>query len=182
MRTIGVYLIFAAVTLRVAVVLSDEPEFFVVIALLAAYGLLLVGETWLMRRKPVRFLQSPKSQLAYLFLQSILVIGVLIISTYEDFLALLFIPFSLDAVFFFGRRYGFVCIAVFSLAMTGALLFSEEGPLFGLAMGAFYSGMCFLFGGYAHQFRKPKRPTNRISVCSTNCRSPTANSRATRIR
>ncbi|HEU0295231.1 MAG TPA: sensor histidine kinase [Anaerolineales bacterium] len=154
MRTIGVYLIFAAVVLRAAVVLSDTPEFFVVIALLGGYGLLLLGETELLRRKPVRLLQSRKLQLAYLLLQSVLVIGILIVSSYEDFLAMLFIPLSLDAVSFFGRRSGFVCIGIFSLALTTTLLFSEEGIPFGLAMGSLYSGVCFLFGGYAHQVLK----------------------------
>ena len=41
MRTVGAYLIFAAVVLRAAVVVSTEPEFPAVIALLAGYGLLL---------------------------------------------------------------------------------------------------------------------------------------------
>ena len=154
MRTLGVYLVFAAVVLRAAVVLSDEPEFLLVIELLAGYGLLLLAETWMIHQKPARFLQSPRSKLVYLFLQSGLVIGALVASRYEDFLATLFIPLSLDAVSFFGRRLGYVGIAVFSLALTSALLFSDEGQLFGLAMGAFYSGLCFLFGGYANQVQK----------------------------
>ena len=154
MRTFGVYLIFAAVVMRAAVVVSLEPEFPVVIALLAGYGLLLFGETWLMRLKSIRLLNSSKSQLAYLFLQSVLVIGVLITSTYEDFLALLFIPLSLSAVSFFGRRVGYISIAIFSLAMILTFLFSDEGSLFGLVMGTLYSGLCFLFGGYAHQVQK----------------------------
>ena len=47
MRTVGTCLIFAAVALRAAVVVSATPEFPAVIALLAGYGLLLTGETWL---------------------------------------------------------------------------------------------------------------------------------------
>ncbi len=149
MRTIGVYLIFAAVALRGAVILYSDSQFGAVLAFLAAYGLLLLAETWITHRKP--FVQSRSAQLAYLLLQSALVIGLLTVSNYEDFFALLFIPLSLDAVSFFGRRSGFVCIAFYALAMTGALLFSDEGQLFGLAMGGLFSGMCFLFGGYAHQ-------------------------------
>lgn len=154
MRTIGVYLIFAAVVLRAAVLLSDQPEFLLVSALLAGYGLLLMSETWLIHRAPFPFLHSPKLQLGYLLLQCLLVIGVLIASTYEDFLALLFIPLSLDAVSFFGRQVGYRMIAVFCLIMTVTLLFSEEGQLFGLAMGIMYTGICFLFGGYAHQVQR----------------------------
>ena len=99
-------------------------------------------------------MQSPKVQLIYLLLQSALVLALLIISNYEDFLAELFIPLSLDSVSFFGRKSGFQFIAFFSLLMTGALLFSSEGILFGLAMGILYSGICFLFGGYAYQVQK----------------------------
>jgi len=87
-------------------------------------------------------------------LASSLVLILLIVSTSEDFFALLFIPLSLDAVSHFGRRSGYVWIAAFSLVLTSALLLAEEGQLFGVAMGAFYSGLCFLFGGYAHQVRK----------------------------
>ena len=161
MLSIGVYLIYAAVVLRAAVVVSIEPEFPVVIALLAGYGLLLVGETWLMRSKPSRYLQSPKAQLAYLFLQSVLVIEILVISTFEDFLALLFLPLSLDAVSFFGRRVGYMTIAIFSLAMIVTFQFSDEGQLFGLTMGILYSGICFLLGGCAFQVQKARTAHNQ---------------------
>jgi len=154
MRTLGVYLVFAAVVLRTAVVISIEPEFPIVMLLLAGYGLLLFGNTFLLRRKSFRFLQFSKAQVIYLFLQSVLVIVTLIVASYEDFLALLFIPMSLDAVSFFGRRTGFISIAIFSLAMVVTLLFSDVGPLFGLVMGILYSGICFIFGGYAHQVQK----------------------------
>lgn len=154
MRTAGIFLIFGAVVMRAAVILSDEPEFPLVIALLAGYGLLLSGETWLMGHKPFRLLEATALQLAYLFVQGSLAIGILVISTFEDFLALLFIPLSLDAVSFFGRRVGYMIIAIFALAMFGTFLFSDEGQLFGLAMGILYSGMCFLWGGYAYQVQK----------------------------
>jgi signal transduction histidine kinase len=162
MRTLGVYLIFAAIVLRTAVVVSMRPEFAAVMLLLAGYGLLLFGKTGfpksagitVMHRKPVRLLQSSAAQFVYLFLQSLLVTGALILSSYEDFLATLFIPLSLDAVSFFGRRAGFIAITSFSLVMTVTLLFSDVGTLFGLVMGILYSGICFLFGGYAHQVQK----------------------------
>jgi signal transduction histidine kinase len=83
-----------------------------------------------------------------------LVLGMLIISNYEDFLAELFIPLSLDAVSLFGTRDGFRLITAFALAITGTLLFSDEGILFGLAMAVLYSGVCFVFGGYAGQVQK----------------------------
>jgi signal transduction histidine kinase len=158
MHTIGVYLIFAAVAVRGVVVSMDAPYLAAALGLLAAYGLLLFAETWIIHAgtdfKVSRLWSLRTGATSYLLIQSALAIGLLAVSRLEDFFALLFIPLSLDAVSFFGRRYGFACIAVFSLALTGALLFSEEGQLFGLAMGGLYSGMCFLFGGYAHQVQK----------------------------
>jgi len=161
MRVAGVYLIFVAVALRGVVIFVDDLQFSAMIGFLAAYGLLLLVETWMIHRKDSGPFHFQNLQLIYLLLQSGLVIGLLRVSTLEDFFALLFIPLSLDAVFFFGRRFGFLCIAVFSLMLTGALLFSDEGQLFGLAMGVFYSGMCFLFGGYAHQVHKAEAARRR---------------------
>ncbi|MCK6539418.1 MAG: sensor histidine kinase [Anaerolineales bacterium] len=160
MRTIGVYLIFAAVALRGAVVAADEPYFTAVLGLLAAYGLLLFVETRDIHRRSSGLFRSRTSQAIYLLLQSTIVIGLLIVSDYEDFFANLFIPLSLDAVAFFGRRVGYFYIAGFSLTLSGALLFSSEGQLFGLAMGGLYSGVCFLFGGYASQVLKAEAARN----------------------
>jgi signal transduction histidine kinase len=156
-----VYLIFAAVALRAAVVVSGEPEFPIILALLSAYGLLLFGETWLVHKSHLRFQDSVTAQFAYLFLQSVIVIGVMILSSYEDFLAMLFIPLSLEAVSFFGRRVGYLVIAIFSLGMIVTLLFSDVGQLFGLVMGILYAGVCFLFGGYAYQVQRAKAAHNQ---------------------
>ena len=149
MRTAGVFLIFAAVVLRGAVTVAGRPQFGVTLNLLAAYGLLLLGGMWLARRKLSQ--QTRILQVIYLLLQSTLVIALLDVSTYEDFFALLFIPPSLDAVAFFGRRFGFWWIVAFSIAIITIMQFSEVGQLFGLVMGILYGGICFLFGGYASQ-------------------------------
>jgi signal transduction histidine kinase len=157
MRTLGVYLIFAAVALRGAVVFAEEPDFLVVVVILSAYGLLLLAETWTIRRMPLEVLpiKSSRLTLVYFVLQTGLVVRLLVTPPFADFFALLFVPLSLDGVAFFGRRSGYLFIAFFSFALTGSLMATSlEGPLFGLAMGIFYSGMCFLFGGYAHQVQK----------------------------
>ncbi len=60
MRTAGKFLIFSAVLLRTVVVLSDAPEFPVVLALLAAYGLLLIAESWIVHRANAKLAQSPQ--------------------------------------------------------------------------------------------------------------------------
>jgi len=156
MRTAGVFLIFAAVALRGFVIFSAEPQFILMLDLLAVYGLLLFGETWVTYRE-AKIQESPSGKRwmpVYLLLQAALVLVLLVVSWSEDFFALLFIPLSLNAVSHFGRRSGYIWITAFSLALTSTLLLAEEGQLFGVAMGAFYSGLCFLFGGYAHQVRK----------------------------
>jgi signal transduction histidine kinase len=151
MRTAGVFLIFAAVTLRGAGLFWGNDRFGAVMGLLAAYGFLLLIKTWIVPRK---LFQSGYAQAIYLLLQSALIVLILDKSTYEDFFNLLFISLSLDAVAFFGRRFGYVWIALFSIAILSVMQFSDQGQLFGLAMGILYCGICFLFGGYAHQVLK----------------------------
>jgi signal transduction histidine kinase len=159
MRTAGVYLIFAAVALRGAGLFWGAIQFSTVIGLLTAYGALLILKTWIVPRKTkVPFRYAPA---AYLLVQSALVIWLLDASTYEDFFNLLFIPLSLDAVAFFGRRAGHMWIAAFSIAILSVMQFSEQGRLFGLAMGILYGGICILFGGYAHQVLKAESARDR---------------------
>jgi len=172
MRKAGVYLIYAAVALRGLVRLANEPWFGLAAVLLATYGLLLaLAETRIVRRGPWRFSQAEHSglvlphggeppqgepwlPLVYLLLQSGLVVGLLLVPPILDFFGLLFIPLSLQAVFFFGRRLGLLCIALFNLAMLGPMLVDEKGWIFGLAMTVLNTGYCLLFSGYAHQVQR----------------------------
>lgn len=167
MRIVGVYLVYAAVVLRGVVRLPQMRYPGLVVALLVLYGLLLLVETWMIERKPSRFsaaagrgstpsveglsLRRRWLPLAYLSVQCGLVIGLLLNRPVQDFYALLLMPLSLQAVLFFGRRGGSLCIAAFTLAMAGPLIASQEGWIFGLVMVFLYGGLCFLIGGYAHQ-------------------------------
>jgi signal transduction histidine kinase len=172
MRKAGVYLIYAAVTLRGLVRLANEPWFGLAALLLAMFGLLLaLAETRIVRRGPWRFSQAEHSGLAlrhggeptqgepwlplvYLLLQSGLVVGLLFVPPIMDFFGLLFISLSMQAVFFFGWRPGLLCIALFNLAMLGPMLVDEKGWIFGLAMTMLNTGYCLLFSGYAHQVQR----------------------------
>jgi signal transduction histidine kinase len=172
MRKVGVYLIYAAVVLRGLVRLANEPWFGLTAVLLAMYGLLLVlAETRVVQRGPSRFSQAEHSGLVlphggeppqgepwlpliYLLLQSGLVVGLLFVPPILDFFGLLFIPLSLQAVFFFGRRLGLLCIAFFFLAMAGPMLVDEKGWIFWLTMTVLNIGYCLLFSGYAHQVQR----------------------------
>jgi signal transduction histidine kinase len=172
MRTVGVYLIYAAVVLRGLVRLANEPWLGLAAVLLAMYGLLLVlAETRIVQRGPWRFSQvehsglvlghggeplqgEPWVPLVYLLVQSGLVVGLLLVPPILDYFGLLFIPLSLQAVFFFGRRLGFLCIGFFFLAMAGPMLIDEKGWIFGLTMTVLHTGYCLLFSGYAHQVQR----------------------------
>jgi signal transduction histidine kinase len=166
-RTAGVYLLFAAVALRALVVFADDPQLILVMTLLAAFELLLFAGPWLIRRRtvdlspavPARAGDTPlwshaTLPLIVLLLQSGLVIALLFIPATEDFFGNLFILLSMDAVLYFGRRWGLLAIVTFSFVTGLALATSAQGPLFGIAMALLYGGVGLLFGGYAYQVQK----------------------------
>jgi signal transduction histidine kinase len=92
----------------------------------------------------------PWFRIGYLVIQSGLIIGILFIPTLNDFGAMLFIPISLQAVLFFGRRLGNFCILFFAITMVAILIRSGEEFPGGLVMALLFGGICFLAGGYAH--------------------------------
>jgi signal transduction histidine kinase len=167
--TAGIWLIYAGVVVRVLVRYAGLPQRGLVALLLALYGLLLLVEPFLRKRflpdEPgLSRIQSGgqarnrRWPLAlYLFLQAGLVVGLFCIPPYVDFSAGLFIPLSLQAVLCFGRRLGFLCIALFPLAMFVPLTANPKGWPFALIMSCFAGGLCFLFGSYADQVRKAER-------------------------
>jgi signal transduction histidine kinase len=159
MRKVGIYLIYAAVALRGLVRLANEPSFGLAAVLLALYGvLLLLAETRFVQPEPLRFSQPEHGKLwlplAYLLLESGLVVGLLLVPPILDFFGLLFIPLSLQAVFFFGRRPGYLYIVFIFVAMAGPMLMDEKGWVFGLTMTVLNTGYCLVFGGYARQVQR----------------------------
>jgi signal transduction histidine kinase len=163
MRTVGVFLIHAGVTLRCLIRLPRMQHPGWVIALLALNAALLIFEAWLSRRRashPVETLTFDVDlRPIYLLLQAAIITGLLLNRPTQDFFALLFIPISLSAVLFYGKR-GFLWIAAFSLALAVPLITSHSGWRFGAVMALNYGGLCFLFGGYAYQVRKAEAARN----------------------
>jgi signal transduction histidine kinase len=157
MRTVGVFLIHAGVTLRCLIRLPRMQHPGWVIALLALNAALLILEAWLSRRRASHPAEAPAFDVdlrpVYLILQAAIITGLLFSRPNQDFFALLFIPISLSAVLFYGKR-GFLWIAAFSLALAVPLITSNSGWRFGVVMALNYGGLCFLFGGYAYQVRK----------------------------
>jgi signal transduction histidine kinase len=157
--TIGIWLIYAGVVLRVFVRYAGLPQRGLVMLLFALYGLLLLIEPFLRnrvsRKKPGFSRRWPAA--LYLLVQTGLVVALFSIPPHVDFFAGLFVPLSLQAVLFFGRRLGFLCIAIYPVAMFVALTANMKGWPFALIMSLFAGGLFFLFGSYAHQVQKAER-------------------------
>lgn len=157
MRTVGVFLIHTGVTLRCLVRLSRMEHPAWVIALLALNGALLILDAWLSRRRGAGPAESSAFGVdfcpLYLLLQAAIITGLLLNRQTQDFFALLFIPISLSAVLFYGKR-GFLWIAAFTVALAVPLIISTIGWRIGAVLALNYGGLCFLFGGYAYQVRK----------------------------
>jgi signal transduction histidine kinase len=142
------YLIYAAVVVRAAAWFEDNfPVQGVVFVLLAFFGLLLVSEPLFTRR-------LPWYPYLYLLLQSGLTLALLFLVPGMDFLPALFLPLSFQAVMFFKRRWGFVWIGAFTLAMAWPLLLGWNWQLPGLASVLINGGASFLVGGIAHMIQR----------------------------
>jgi len=168
-HTAGIWLIYAGVVLRVLVRYGGLPQRGLVALLLAVYGLVLLIQSVFSRRRssgnpnpsPVQTGEQIRSRrwpvAVYLAVQTGLVIGLFSIPPHVDLFAGLFIPLSLQAVLSFGRRLGFLCTALFPMAMFGALTANGRDWPFALTMSFFAGGLCFLFGSYADQVQKAEQ-------------------------
>ena len=150
----GAYLLLASVIIRTLVMFAGQPSLPLVLALLAAYSVLLIAY----QQQRAWFAADRRRAVLYLGVQSLLVIGLILIPPRYDYLPLLFIPLSLSAVELLGRRSGFMwttgyVLVMFWLYAIAPLVFRE--PAFnpwstGLAMTLLYGGFGFLVGQIAH--------------------------------
>jgi len=120
MRYFATYLIYIAVVAR-AIGWNQEtaPIPTSIWILLVIFGFILVSEKPLTKRFPL----YPRW---YALIQSGLTIFMLFRDPTLDFLSLLFLPLSFQAVQFFHDRIGFAWIGVFSLALVGRLFLGLE--------------------------------------------------------
>jgi len=110
------YLIFAAVVARAIGWTQDSPPFSTAIWwLLAIYGVVMVSEPPLTRR----WRSFPK---IYLLVQTSLVFAMLYRAPILDFLPMLYLSLSYQAVQFFGLRIGLAWIGLYSLSTAAMLL------------------------------------------------------------
>jgi signal transduction histidine kinase len=143
MHYIVAYLIYVAVIAR-AIGWNQEtaPIAAAIWILLAIFGVVLFSQQALTRRFP----RYPR---LYILVQSALVIAMLYSDPTLDFLPLLFLPLSFQAVQFFPNWVGFAWIGVYSLAMVGMFLFGLEWQA-GVTMVITGSAANVLMGSFAH--------------------------------
>jgi signal transduction histidine kinase len=143
MQYLATYLIYIAVIAR-AIGWNHEtfPLPTTIWILLAIFGVLLFSERSLTHRFPF----YPR---VYTLAQSGLVIAMLYSAPTIDFLTMLLMPLSFQAVQFFHDLVGFIWIGVFSLAMTGMLFLGLEWQA-GLTMLLATTGANLLMGSFAH--------------------------------
>ncbi|OGO68922.1 MAG: hypothetical protein A2Z49_05425 [Chloroflexi bacterium RBG_19FT_COMBO_56_12] len=98
----------------------------------------------------------PRYPRLYSFVQSALAITMLYSAPTIDFLTMLFMPLSFQAVQFFPGRIGFIWIGVYSLAMMGMFLFGMEWQA-GVTMVLAGSGTNVLMGSFAHLMRRTEQ-------------------------
>jgi signal transduction histidine kinase len=143
MRYFTTYLIYMAVVAR-AIGWNQEtaPIPTTIWILLGIIGLILVSQQVLSRRSaiPLRW---------YTFILSILTIITLYVDPTLDFLSLLFLPLSFQAVQVFHARIGFAWIGGFSLALVGRLFLGLEWEA-GLTNVVAGSAANVMMGSFAH--------------------------------
>ena len=143
MRYLATYLIYIAVIAR-AIGWNQEtaPIPTAIWILLAIFGVILFSQRALTHRFPL----YPR---LYTLIQSVLVITMLYLAPTIDFLTMLFLPLSFQAVQFFHKGIGFAWIGGFILAMAGMILFGMEWEA-GLTMVLTGGGANLLMGSFAH--------------------------------
>ncbi|HMR67502.1 MAG TPA: sensor histidine kinase [Anaerolineae bacterium] len=137
------YLLFAAVAIRGLTIYfsAGHPLRWLVAGLLVIFGLLLASEGWLTRRW-----QGYSS--FYLTTQAGLGLGLSLLPPFLDFFAILYIPLSTQAMFFFAPGLGFRWIGLFTLCMAGGLIYGY-GWLEALPFILLYGSSYFFVGSYA---------------------------------
>jgi signal transduction histidine kinase len=148
----GVYLVYLATLVRASTLYAGRPQAALALGLLALYGVLLLAAIWFGDAPGAS--EAPGTRrgawrLAYLLAQSAIVIGLQATPPRPEILATLYVPLSLQAALFYGRRLGFAWIAAFIVALTPAVMAEFGWGFVGLVMAAVYGGACLLLGHYA---------------------------------
>lgn len=150
----GYYLALVSVFLRVADYYffdasdGQGEQAWLIFGLLAAYSLLTVSRHWPPRRHAMSH--------AYLAVQSLLVVSLLLIEPSQDYFAVLFFLLSAEAMLSLRLSVGFAWIAVFA-ALTAVAMLSEYGLSPGIGFSLLYAGGMYFFGAFAAATARAER-------------------------
>ncbi len=144
MRKFVLLLIYFAVVIRaIAFHFYDDPVPPLTYLFLAIYGLLLATQPALTRR-------YPRYTPFYLAIQFALVMAAQLTTPSMDFIISLLFPLSFQAVFYYGRRVGFIIITAFLLMLFFPIMTGWEWQIEGFAVVFVNGAACYLVGNFAH--------------------------------
>ena len=133
------FAIWIAVSLRWILEFIEQrhPYIWLLSAMLAAYGILLGFQFFILKGSPIR-------AHIYLGIQTVLIIGAMLLYYELDFFALLFLPLGGQAMFLFPRKIALVWISVFGISIiVGQAI--QFGTLDGLSFSFLYlAGLLFV--------------------------------------
>jgi signal transduction histidine kinase len=151
MRYITLYLLYAAVLIRGVTSYSQTAHLLPAIALIVLFGVLLVLDQFVFEQRiPLGSRVRKVYPVGYLVVQTCVVDVLLLLPPRPDFYAILFIPLSMQAALWFGRRTGYAAIGVLIACMAIALFMGSGGAVSELALVLLYGTACVLVGIYAN--------------------------------
>jgi signal transduction histidine kinase len=139
--------VYLATFIRALAFSVDEPPDGPLILILVFFGIFLLTEPWITKR----FGWYP---IVYLVIQSALAISTFLIPPRFDFLPILLISLTLNAVLSFGYPAGYYWIVFFTLALVYPIMDTWGGSIEGYIMIVLYAGLYLLTGSFAIQLRK----------------------------
>jgi signal transduction histidine kinase len=139
--------VYLATFIRLLAFSTEDPPRGPLIPIMAAFGLILVTEPWIKKRinwyTPV-----------YLIIQSVLATLAFLIPPRFDFLPVLLIPLTVNAVVSYGYPAGCYWIGFFTLTLIYPMIESWDGSIEGYFMIVLFAGIYLLSGSFAIQLRK----------------------------
>lgn len=142
----GLVVYFATLIRALAFSVDDSVEG-PLILILVIFGIFLVTEPWITKR-------LSWYPIVYLLIQSTLALSTFMIPPRYDFLPILLIPLTLNAVLSFGYPVGYYWIAFFILALIYPIMDTWGGSIEGTIMIVVYGSLYLLTGSFANQLRK----------------------------
>jgi signal transduction histidine kinase len=139
--------IYIATFIRLIAFSVNTPPEGPLFPVLVIFGVIMVSEPWITKR----FTWYPT---VYLVTQSLLFTISFLIPPHFDFLPILLIPLTVNAVVSYGYPKGYFWIVFFTLSLVYPMVITWEGSIEGYMMIVLFCGLYLLTGSFANQLRK----------------------------